>query len=59
MLQGRLWVYPAMLALLGTFIAYQLYRLYLDVAVTLVLPTIFDAIVVWLTWREYQARRGR
>jgi len=58
-LQDRLWAYPAMIALFGAFILYQLYRLYYDVTLGLTLLTIFDAFVVWLTWREYQARRVR
>lgn len=56
-LQDRLWAYPAMIALLGAFILYQLYRLYYDVTLGLTLLTIFDAFVVWLTWREYQAKQ--
>jgi len=56
-LQDRLWAYPAMIALLGAFILYQIYRLYYDVTLGLSLLTIFDAFVVWLTWREYQTKR--
>ena len=56
-LRDQLWAYPAMIALLVAFIAYQLYRIALDPTVGLALLTIFDAFVVWLTWREYQAKR--
>ena len=48
-----------MIALLGAFIAYQLYRIALDPTIGLILLTLFDAFVVWLTWREYQAKRAR
>jgi len=58
-LRGELWAYPALIALLGAFIAYQLYRLYYHLTIGLTLLTIFDAFVVWLTWREYQAKRNR
>jgi uncharacterized membrane protein len=58
-LRDRLWAYPAMIALLGAFIVYQLYRLYDAVTIGLALLTIFDAFVIWLTWREYQAKRTR
>jgi uncharacterized membrane protein len=58
-LRGELWAYPALIALLGAFIAYQLYRLYYHLTIGLSLLTIFDAFVVWLTWREYQAKRGQ
>jgi uncharacterized membrane protein len=56
-LRQQLWAYPGMIVLLGAFIAYQLYRLYYRLTVGLTLLTIFDAFVVWLTWREYQAHR--
>lgn len=59
-LRERLWAYPGMIALLGAFIVYQLYRLLVvRLTVGLSLLTIFDAFVVWLTWREYQAKRDR
>src|SRR5947209_9310790 len=58
-LRAELWAYPALIALLGAFIAYQLYRLYYHLTIGLTLLTIFDAFVVWLTWREYQAKRNR
>lgn len=58
-LRDRLWAYPWMIVLLGAFIGYQLYRLAYRVTLSLTLLTIFDAFVVWLTWREYQAKRGR
>jgi uncharacterized membrane protein len=59
-LREQLWAYPGMIALLGAFIVYQLYRLAaVRVTVGLSLLTVFDVFVVWLTWREYQARRGR
>ena len=47
------------LALALPFIAYQLYRLSYRLTVGLSLLTAFDALVVWLTWREYQSKRAR
>jgi uncharacterized membrane protein len=47
-----------MIALLGAFIAYQLYRLAYRMTVGLSLLTVFDAFVVWLTWREYKSKRS-
>jgi uncharacterized membrane protein len=59
-LREQLWAYPGMIALLGAFIAYQLYRLtVVRLTLGLSLLTVFDAFVVWLTWREYQARRSQ
>ena len=40
------------------FIAYQLYRLAYRLTLGLSLLTVFDVFVVWLTWREYKARRN-
>jgi uncharacterized membrane protein len=38
----------------GVFIVYQLYRLSLNPSVGLTALTIFDAVIAWLTWREYR-----
>lgn len=58
-LRDQLWAYPAMIVLLGAFIGYQLYRLSHHATVGLALLTAFDALVVWLTWREHRSRRRR
>ena len=59
-LRDKLWAYPWLIALLLAFIAYQLYRITaVHFSVGLTLLTVFDAVLVWLTWREYQARRTR
>jgi uncharacterized membrane protein/peroxiredoxin len=58
-LRNRLWAYPWLMGLLAVFIGYQLYVM---VSVTfswgLAALTAFDVLLVWLTWREYQARRA-
>jgi uncharacterized membrane protein len=46
-----------MIALLGAFIVYQLYRLSYGFSVGLTLLTLFDAFVLWLTVLEYRRRR--
>ncbi len=59
-LRDKLWAYPWLIALLLAFIGYQLYRITaVHFSVGLTALTIFDAFLVWLTWREYQARRTR
>ncbi len=56
-LRDEVWAYPGMIALLILFIVYQLYRLAaVRVTVGVSLLTAFDVFVVWLTWREYQAK---
>jgi uncharacterized membrane protein len=56
-LRNQLWAYPWMIALLGVFIVYQLYRLCIRFSVGLTLLTLFDMFVVWLTALEYRKRR--
>lgn len=58
-LRNKLWAYPWLIALLGAFIAYQLYVLvFVKFSWGLTALTAFDLFLVWLTWREYRARRG-
>lgn len=57
-LRNHLWAYPWLMALLLAFIGYQLYRLTVHISIGLVALTIFDALLVWLTWREYRAKRA-
>jgi uncharacterized membrane protein len=58
-LRGELWAYPWLIALLGAFIAYQIYVIcFAAFSWGLAALTAFDCALVWLTWREYQARRA-
>ena len=55
---NRMWAYPAMILLLIAFILYQLYRMTFAPSWFLVLLTLFDAVVIWLTWAEYKKQRA-
>lgn len=57
LLRNQLWAYPWMIAFLLAFIGYQLYRIVLHPTAGLIALTVFDAIVVWLTYREYRKQR--
>jgi uncharacterized membrane protein len=58
-LRDKLWAYPWLIVLLLAFIAHQLYRITaVHFSVGLAALTVFDALLVWLTWREYQAKRA-
>ncbi len=57
-LRNKLWAYPWMIALILAFIAYQLYQLTMKLSFGLLALTLFDALVVWLTWREYRSKRA-
>jgi uncharacterized membrane protein len=52
-------VYPWAIGVLVAFIAYQAYELVLHYSTGLMLLTVFDAAIVWLTWREYRRRPRR
>jgi uncharacterized membrane protein len=57
-LRNKLWAYPWLMVLLGVFIVYQLYVvIFVKFSWGLIALTAFDLVLVWLTWREYQARR--
>jgi uncharacterized membrane protein len=59
LLRNKLWAYPWLIFTLVVFIGYQLYRIALVPTGWLIALTIFDAFVVWLTWREWQKQRRR
>ena len=54
LLRNQIWAYPWMIGFLLLFIFYQLYRLILSLTFGLSALTIFDAVIVWLTWREWR-----
>jgi uncharacterized membrane protein len=55
LLSRKLWAFPVGMVALALFIIYQLHRFAYTHAPLLVLISIFDAFIIWLTWREYQA----
>jgi uncharacterized membrane protein len=54
LLRNQSWAYPWMMGFLVIFIGYQLYRLALSPTFWLAALTVFDALMVWLTWREWR-----
>ena len=59
LLKTILWAYPAMIAFLGAFIVYQVYRVTFAPSVGLVGLTIFDVFIAWLTYLEYRRHRRK
>ncbi|MBX0328400.1 DUF2127 domain-containing protein [Oscillochloris sp. ZM17-4] len=57
-LRGQRWAYPLAIGVLGAFIAYQVYRLSYAFSLGLLLLTLFDAVIIGLTWREYTQPAG-
>lgn len=56
-LYNRLWAYPGLIIVTAGFMVYQLYELTLSLSFWLIILTIFDAFVIYLTAREYANRR--
>jgi uncharacterized membrane protein len=59
LLLNKLWAYPLAIVVLLLFIVYQLYRISFDPTAGLIALTIFDVVIVLLTWREFRVQRGR
>jgi uncharacterized membrane protein len=59
LLRNQLWAYPWMIAFLGVFILYQLYRMTFANSFGLVALTVFDVFVAGLTVKEYLRHRQR
>jgi uncharacterized membrane protein len=54
---NKLWAYPVTLVVFGGFMIYQMRRYTHTHSFALVMLTIFDAVVVWLTWQEWRVQR--
>jgi uncharacterized membrane protein len=53
LLKNQVWAYPASLAVLGLFIAYQTYQIILGHSLLIAAITFFDLIVIFFIWKEY------
>jgi len=58
-LKQKLWAYPWMIGFILLFMIYQTYRIAVVPTLGLTLLTIFDAIVVVLTWIEYRQQAAK
>ena len=58
LLRDKIWAYPWTIAFLIVFIAYQIYRMTFAFSIGLLGLTVFDVVVVWLTYREYGKQRA-
>jgi uncharacterized membrane protein len=57
-MRGFPWAYPAFVLALGLLIGIQSYQLWHHFSLVLVVVTIFDLIVLALTWHEYRLVRS-
>jgi uncharacterized membrane protein len=56
-MRGYRWAYPAFMIALSILIAYQSYRIMLSFSAGLAALTLFDVLVLGLTWHEYRLVR--
>lgn len=57
LLKNQLWAYPSSLVVLGLFVLYQLYQIIMTHSILLILLTLFDLVVMYFIWKEYQIVR--
>jgi uncharacterized membrane protein len=58
-LHNRLWAYLGLIYLTFGFMIYQVYRFTYSHSLSLVLLTVFDGVIVYLTVVEYRKRKSR
>ena len=54
----RLWAYPTAIIIFSLFIVYQLYRFSFTHSILLIILSLFDVLVIVLTYLEYQRLKG-
>lgn len=59
LLLKKLWAYPVGLVGLSALLLYQVYQLIVGPSAGIIVLTIFDVIVIWLVWREWQLVRAK
>jgi uncharacterized membrane protein len=57
LMRRKLSYYPAAILVFTLFIVYQLYRFSFTHSIWLLLITLLDVVVIWLTWHEYKLMR--
>ena len=59
LLREKLGYYPAAIVVFVLFVVYQMYIYSFTHSIWLLLITVLDIVVIWLTWREYRYMRER
>lgn len=54
LLRKKLWAYPLSIFVFSLFIIYQIYKYFYSPSVWLLLLTLFDVLIIWLTSHEYR-----
>ncbi len=53
LLKKKFWAYQLSIVFLTIFVIYQIYRYLYSYSVWLIILSIFDILMIWLTWIEY------
>lgn len=56
---NKLWAYPLTIAVFGLFMLYQLGRFAHTHSIAMILLTVFDGLIIYLTWMEFQQQKKR
>jgi len=59
LISRRLWAYTLAEVVLFLFIAYQMYEYTFHDSLWLLGLSIFDTLLLWLTWREHQSMKNK
>lgn len=54
LLKKKHWAYPTSIVIFGLFIIYQISRYFYTHSIWLLLFTLFDIVIIWLTLHEYK-----
>ena len=54
---NKLWAYPLTIAVFAAFMVYQIYRFTYTHSLALIILTLFDGLLIFLTWKEYQDQK--
>ena len=58
-LREHLWAYPGLIIVTAGFVIYQLYHIIQQPTFSFIALTLFDAVVIYLTAKEYGKQKGR
>jgi uncharacterized membrane protein len=58
-LRDHLWAYVGLIAVTSLFVIYQVYRIIDEFSIGLVLLTLFDLLIIYLTQNEYRKQLAR
>ncbi|MGA8766040.1 MAG: DUF2127 domain-containing protein, partial [Candidatus Acidiferrales bacterium] len=56
---NKLWAYPLAIGVFSALSVFQVYRFTHTYSIALLLLTVFDLLIVYLTWEEYRVEKSR